>query len=73
MDLIQGHHVAKIEVEHYDTYLDQKRVLVGSYDFNEHEQRYEVTLHTNDLTTLSKSSARELRDFLNGLNLEGRG
>lgn len=70
MDLIIGHHVDQIELKHYDSYEDSAAMLKISYDFDEHIQRYMLTMGGIELT---KAQARELRDFLNGLNLEGRG
>ena len=74
MDFIQGHHLDKIEIEYYDEVEDESTHLVCSYDFDEHWQRYELSLGTaSEPINLTKTQARKLRDFLNGLNLEGRG
>lgn len=70
MDMITGHHVDKIELKEYDGDNTPLNLKV-SYDFCEHYQRYLLTLDSQ--YSFSKASARKLRDFLNGLSLEGRG
>jgi len=74
MDLITGHHVDKIEIEYYDEIEDANTAkFYCSYDFDEHWQRYELSIEsTPGPTNLTKAQARKLRDFLNGLNLDGR-
>ncbi len=72
MDMITGHHVDKISLTDLEADLDLK----VSYDFNEHYQHYLLTVAATSAeheVSLTKTQARELRDFLNGLNLEGRG